>query len=632
MNNNPEIGSIQDNTGMQAEMNPPVQVPVQPMQAPPAQIPVQGQPILMQAPPVQMPVQDQAMQAPPAQIPIQPMQAPPAQIPVQPIPVYQPVQRVNEASVQRTKKVLENTNGVSSWILFVLSLIFGAMFSGLMITNDSNGLGLTLIVIVYYCFFTPFIVTGGGKTRKSAWILLIPILLLALSATLFASLQGRFLAVLLMIVLMPMQLMLMSGCTQNKVVSFHGFIDIFKVFFGYTFANIATAFRTLGKTEGKKKGSGIKVIIGLLISIPVLIVLIALFAKADAAFAHMIKTIINFIEFDFGKLILDVMLGAVIAVFVFSGVLTLRSGHTPDKKEFKEVHWLDSTIASTVVFAAAAVYLIFVFFQIEYLFIGAKLPAGMTYAKYAHKGVAELSWAIFLTFIVCACIRVFAKRKENGKIPVVLRAALTLVTAATFIVCASAFYRIFIYIDAYGLTVTRVSAAFFIGGLTLSLVALVIAFWFDKLRIAPFVAAIVVACICGFNLINVDRVVAKVNVDRHLYQGKEFDFEYVYDDGLSCGIMPEVERLYKNSKDSETRELAEGLMAMYYYEGSWSEGGFIEPNVGLEFGDWTLDHQIAYEIYHANGSPKESSWDNFYNWYYRQFDYSWEEDYSYEYY
>lgn len=541
------------------------------------------------------------------------------------VPVQVPQQQGTPVVSERRRKLLENTSSVSSWILLVLSILYGAIFSAFMVTNTSGGLGLTLLVVIFYCLFTPFIVTGGGKTRKSAWLLLIPIVALAASATLFAGTAGRFLAVVLMLVLMPMQLMLMGGCTQNKIVSFSGFIDIFKVFFGYTFGNIGAAFTSLGKTEGKKKGSAIKVIIGLLISIPVLIVLIALFAKADAAFAHFVNTVVDFINFDLGKLIADILIGAVLAVYIFSNVLTLRSGHQPDKKEGKEIRWLDSTIAATVLFAAAAVYLIFVFIQIEYLFIGAALPAGMTYSEYAHKGVSELSWAIFLTFAVCAAIRFFAKKKENGKISAVLRAALTVVAAATFVVCLSAFYRIFIYIDAYGLTVARVSAVMFILVLTLSLAALVVAFWIDKLRIAPFVAAIVVGAVCVFNIINVDRLVVSVNVDRYLNDGKDFDFAYIYEDDLACGTMPEIERLYKNAKNEEHKKLAQGIMAMYFYDGTYD----TLSNTELDFGNWTFDHQRAYEIYLANGSPTKADRDYYYDWYYEQnrsWDWSYDDD------
>ncbi len=531
---------------------------------------------------------------------------------VQPPVVYAQPQPVVQASPKKAKmseravKVMESTTGVSSWILFILSVIYGVLLSNILLTNGASGLGLTLLVVIYYCFFTPFIVTGKGKTRKTAWLLLIPILLLAVSAALFASTVGRFVIVLLMLVMMPMQLMLMGGCTQNRVVSFRGFIDIFRVFFGYTFANIGPAFRSLGKSDGKKKGNALKIFIGLIISVPVLLILISIFAGADAAFAHFVDKVIEFINFDFGELVFDIIFGSGFAIFIFSSVLTLRSGYSNEKREGKKIQIFDSVITSTVLFAAAAVYLIFVFIQIEYLFIGAKLPAGLTYAEYVHKGVFELSVAIFLTFIVCALIRAFAKKNENGKVAVILRAALSVIALATFVICLSAFYRIFLYIDAYGLTVSRVEAVMFILGLTLALLALVAAFWIDKLRIAPIVGTVVVCCICALGIMNIDRVVAKVNVDRYLEYGKEIDIEYIAED-LSCAVMPEVERLYNEARDDETKELAEGLIAMYYFDGSinsWSGRSSIR---NIKLTDWTLDHHIGYSIYEAIGSPERES-------------------------
>ncbi len=519
-----------------------------------------------------------------------------------PQPVVHSAQPVKKQPSKRTKKLLENTSSVSSWMLFILSLIYGTLFTNILFSNGASGLGLTLLVIIYYCFFTPFIVTGGGKSRKTAWLLLAPVLVLAVSATLFASTAGRAVAILLMLVLMPMQLMLMGGCSQNRVVSFRGFTDIFRVFFGYTFANIGASFRSLGKNDGSKKGNGLKVFLGLVISIPVLIVLISIFASADAAFAHFVDTIVDFINLDLSELVADILIGAILAVFIFSNVLTLRSGYSTNKKEGKKIQIFDSVITATVLFAAAVVYLIFVFIQIEYLFVGAKLPADLTYAEYVHKGVFELSLAIFLTFVVCAAIRTWAKRNENGKVGIILRAALSVITLATFVICISAFYRIFLYIDAYGLTVSRVAAVMFILGMTLALLALVAGFWIDKLRIAPVVAAIVIFCICAFNIMNVDRVVAKVNVDRHIQSGKNIDIEYIAEE-LSCGTMPEIERLYNNAQDEQTKNLAEALIAMYYYDGSLNTWDGKVAIKDVDFADWTFDHQNGLAIYKAAGSP-----------------------------
>ncbi len=514
----------------------------------------------------------------------------------QPVVYAQPEKKVNG----RAKKLLENTTASKSWIIFILSLIYGAVFTGMLVSNEAKGAGLTLLVVLYYCFFTPFIAGGGGKARGSAWLLLVPVILLALSGALFASTAGRAVATLLMLVMMPMQLMLMGGCTQNRVVSFTGFIDIFRVFFGYTFANIGNAFRSLGKSD-EKKGNGIKIFLGLIISIPVVIVLIAIFAGADAAFAHFVDKVAEFINFDFGELVADIIFGAILAVFIFSNVRTLRSGYSTDKREGRKIQIFDSVITPTVLFAAAAVYLIFVIFQIEYLFVGAELPAGLTYAEYAHKGAWDISLAIFFTFVVCAFIRAFAKRNDKGRVGVVLKVALSLITLATFVICISAFYRMFLYIGAYGLTTTRVAAVLFVAGLTLALVALVAAFWVDKIRIAPVTAAIVIACVCAFNLMNVDRVAAKVNVDRYI-AGEEIDIEYIAEE-LSCGTMPEVKRLWENARDDETKELAEGLAAMYFYEGNIGYYTDAEAILGIELIDWTLDHEIGYSVYKEMGRP-----------------------------
>ena len=76
------------------------------------------------------------------------------------------------------------------------------------------------------------------------------------------------------------------------------------------------------------------------------------------------------------------------------------------------------------------------------------MPEGVTYSEYAHQGFNQLIVVVVINLVIVLLLSVSSDEHEEC-------AALTVFTACTFVMIASAFVRIFMYIGAYHLTELR---------------------------------------------------------------------------------------------------------------------------------------------------------------------------------
>lgn len=90
------------------------------------------------------------------------------------------------------------------------------------------------------------------------------------------------------------------------------------------FDNITVPFRSYGGYRKEKNFKGInkQVLIGILLSVPVLVVVFPLLMSADAAFEGLIISVFS----GFGIFILKILLGAAAAVYLFSMLFAAKNG------------------------------------------------------------------------------------------------------------------------------------------------------------------------------------------------------------------------------------------------------------------------------------------------------------------
>ena len=210
-------------------------------------------------------------------------------------------------------------------------------------------------------------------------------------------------------------------------------------------AYFKTAFGVLGRGFGK--GSG-KVWLGLLFGIPILLLAGGLLISADAVMHNMASGLFRggWLGRLMGWVVPILLCSMVFYSFLYRGYWRKDTPYHPAVLTKR----CSAVTPSVVICMLLILYLVFTYVQFVYLFGGAGLPEGLTYAEYAHEGFGQLIWVAGINFTIAAFCVTFAEDTPY------LKWLLLGLFAATGVIIVSAFVRIGMYIGAYGLTLKRV--------------------------------------------------------------------------------------------------------------------------------------------------------------------------------
>jgi hypothetical protein len=262
-----------------------------------------------------------------------------------------------------------------------------------------------------------------------------------------------------------------------------------------------------------RQSTAMRVLAGLALALPLVLVFSALFAAADAVFAAQLRRL----------LVVDValhdLLGralfAFLAGWVLAGLLLVRwlSDDFARPREGGEIRRrLGVVEASIPLIAVDAVFAFFVVLQAAYLFGGLDTLAasGMTYSEYARRGFFELIAVAGLAGLLLLVLDALIERRT-----VVFRAAAVVLGVLIGAVLVSALARLALYQQAYGWTELRFYALLAIGWLGVGVVAAIGGLAFDRLRLVPRVllmAALLLAV--AANIVGPQRFVTEHNLTR----------------------------------------------------------------------------------------------------------------------
>jgi len=167
--------------------------------------------------------------------------------------------------------------------------------------------------------------------------------------------------------------------------------------------------------------------------------------------------------------------------------------------------------------------------DIFYLWCGKKLPAGISYADYAHRG----AYPLVATALLAGVFLIVATRKggaaeQSG----LIRLLIHLWTAQNLLLVASSILRLDLYVATYSLTYLRFAAFIWMLLTGCGLVLILVRMVFDKsngwLIAANLVNLAAVLYVCAF--VDFPEIVAGYNV-RHSYEmsgsGTHLDLDYL---------------------------------------------------------------------------------------------------------
>lgn len=258
-----------------------------------------------------------------------------------------------------------------------------------------------------------------------------------------------------------------------------------------------------------------------------------LLASADSAFAELASETID-VDADPGALLWRVTLGAGLAV---GAAALARSPEPPADPDQRPRLLPGKTELRIALGALVALFCAFVIVQLHVLFGGAgyvRRTTGLGFGDYAREGFVQLVLVAVLTLAVVAGA---ARRRDRA-----VRLLLGALCGLTLVMLGSAWYRLDLVVDAYGLTRTRLAGETLLPWLA-GAFALVLAAGAHPAvaRAAPRVAVLgTLTAVLAFSLSNPDGRIAGRAVDRLAAQGT-IDLRYL--GGLSADATPALQRL-----------------------------------------------------------------------------------------
>ncbi|HTY57273.1 MAG TPA: DUF4173 domain-containing protein, partial [Bacteroidota bacterium] len=278
---------------------------------------------------------------------------------------------------------------------------------------------------------------------------------------------------------------------------------------------------------------------GLAVTVPFLLLFGSLFAAADASFEHLVDRLF---DFDLASLFFHLFVTGSVT-WIAAGFLrgSLIAEEVPAPKTLRESFFSLGIIEVGLALGLIdALFLVFVLLQIPYLFGGTSTvnaTASLTYAGYARRGFFELTAVASFT-IVTLLLAEWILRKDRPRDVIVFRTLAGVNLGLLGVIMASAWQRLMLYKEAYGLTEARLYAA---AALTvMGLVALWFTFSVLAGKRSRFILGsllAVYAVILALDVINPDALIARTNIAR-ASEGKPFD--PVYMANLSADATPEL--------------------------------------------------------------------------------------------
>ena len=317
------------------------------------------------------------------------------------------------------------------------------------------------------------------------------------------------------------------------------------------------AFRSAG-TLGKKTGA---VGLGLLAAVPVVAVMVPLLMSADAAFEGLLDLLP---EFEVGEALTTVILGAFLGVMLYTRGVALHHNPKSDRapRTPKGIHPLT---VNTILFAAAAVYLVYLLSQLAYFVGGFSgiLPEDFTLADYARRGFFEMCelCAVNLTLIALGVGLV----QKKDRTPLTTRIVCLFIGLITVFLVAAASAKMFLYIGSYGLTRARVMTEVFM--LWLGVTTVLVCVWLFRSKLPYMKVSLLVGLIlcAGLFWADVDSQVARYNV-RAYQRGYLETVDVDHLEQLSSGVVPWLEELAHDGDPNVAKKARTALKNYDLYE------------------------------------------------------------------
>lgn len=304
-------------------------------------------------------------------------------------------------------------------------------------------------------------------------------------------------------------------------------------------------------TAGRKTGA---VALGLLISLPILIIMVPLLMDADAAFEGLLNLLP---EVELGEYFHSALWGVFLGWILYARGVRLNRQPRPQSAK-SGFGGINSLTVGTILSAVCLLYCVYLVSQLAYLAGGFSgiLPEEFTMAEYARRGFFEMAWLCVINLLlICGSI---ALVRKDPKAPGFVRGCCLFIGIVTLFLVATASAKMFLYIGSYGLTRLRVLTEVIM--LWLALTTLIVCIWLFLVKIPYMKLVVLTAMVMGAVVfwVDVDTVVASYNVNAY-QSGKLETVDMDHLDSLGYSATPYIYRLIDDD-DPEVNQRAREIL------------------------------------------------------------------------
>ncbi|HHZ01920.1 MAG TPA: DUF4173 domain-containing protein [Tissierellia bacterium] len=432
-----------------------------------------------------------------------------------------------------------------------------------LILTDNPGISAPIFFIIQFAILLYITKNNKEVINVKGLFMLLPIFIISLNNFLSASymmMPTNF----LVIVFLYSSMFLMLGNKLNlmKLNIFEILKTIVNIF--EPIINFIVPFKWMA--EGRKKNDHIlakRILIGVALSVPSVIFLIKMLSSADLVFYNNFILFNNWIKKLFEYInIFKIIVGTFAGFYLFSHLYSVLKKDTNSLVNILK----DETIATNkikgdiivfniLIMSVLFVYSIFVVIQFKYLFSGGILPHGLSFSEYARRGFFEL---VFLSILNLGLILIttYLLRdqiyKDKNRWAIFTKLMLIYLCVITGILLVSSYYRMSLYDSAYGFTRLRVLVYIFLVFEAIGLIATFVYIIKHNFNILTIYAAIGLTFYLTLNVVKIDEIIAKRNIDMYLNgQAEEIDIDYLMT--LSQDALPQLIRLTHDDVEIITR-------------------------------------------------------------------------------
>ena len=428
--------------------------------------------------------------------------------------------------------------------LFVISAFILADF--LVGSMLSYSLELTVFCFVQFIFSTFYLY---DKSRKpSLFVIACGALSLvgSVTFTLFSDGLINFLMLVLVGGLYGLYCLGLSGKFTADTGSYRILPDLIFDTFVRPFKSFSSLIGAV-KAGDKKEKKNLSALFGILLAVPVLLVVVPLLIKSDAAFEGVVRNLTR----NMGNFVFEVIITVVILPYfisyAYSKKLKNNCSDSPNKNILRKIPYSAGVSFLSVI---SVVYLVYLFSQLAYFFsaFSGVLPEGytLTASAFARRGFFEMFAICCINIAVVSAVLALCKRNEEGEVPLSIKLLSLFISVFDFVLLISAAAKMVMNVRQYDLSRNRVLVCTFMLMIAVILVFFTVHIFSPKV---PYMRSVVIICSVIFiamSYSDINSRIAEYNVREYKNSGISSQIDIDFLEGLGSGA---VESLIMVSND-----------------------------------------------------------------------------------